>query len=261
MPDIPRMTKVPLITTCPGTEYTVDGETSSSSSSRSSVAEGWKYAGFDEASALEPKGKLDPGTMQAPSFYQVRFKKVAMMDQGKNGLLSPCSRFNHNRGLASSPLSYDYENQSSSNYLFLHPPAHGSSFLFKCRSLVTGYQSFATMDQFWERNRSYVLVILSTVFGSVMTLLAKLLEDGGNGMDPFQILFFRMFITWIVLSVLLFFRRPSEFPWGPASSRIRWLLVARGIAGYFGICGIWTSIRECLNLSRDDVGSGTDFYH
>ncbi|KAF3766079.1 hypothetical protein M406DRAFT_255168 [Cryphonectria parasitica EP155] len=97
------------------------------------------------------------------------------------------------------------------------------------------------MTYFWAENSSYLLVIFSTFFSAVMTLLTKLLEGGDHGMGPFQILFVRMAVSMIACSLLLFFRKRSEFPFGPKG--ITLLLLGRGASGFLGICGIWTAIQ------------------
>lgn len=111
-------------------------------------------------------------------------------------------------------------------------------------SVFTKQHLYAKMLRFWAANRSYLLVIISTVFGSVMTLFAKLLESGDHGMHPFQILFIRMAVSTIFCSTAVYLKKPSEFPYGPKG--IRWLLLLRGVFGFFGICGIWTAISELL---------------
>lgn len=99
----------------------------------------------------------------------------------------------------------------------------------------------AKMCLFWATNRSYLLVIISTLFGSVMTLFTKLLETGNDGMHPFQILFIRMAISSVFCAAAVYLKKPAEFPLGPRG--IRWMLVLRGFTGFFGIYGIWTAIR------------------
>lgn len=99
---------------------------------------------------------------------------------------------------------------------------------------------YPVLTWFWEENRSYLLVFLSTFFGSVMTLFTKLLESGDDGMHPFQIMFVRMAFSVVACSALLYLRKPSEFPFGPKA--LRWVLIGRGVSGFLGIYGIWTAI-------------------
>lgn len=92
----------------------------------------------------------------------------------------------------------------------------------------------------WARNRSYFLVIIAVIFGSVMTLFTKLLETGENKMHPLRILFLRMVVTSILCFITLYFKKEGGSPFGPRE--VRWLLVIRALSGFFGLCGIWMSI-------------------
>lgn len=99
---------------------------------------------------------------------------------------------------------------------------------------------------FWTTNRSYLLVIISTFFGSLMTLLTKLLERDGRGMHAFQILVVRMAVSWVVCISCLYYTRRSEFPFGPKN--VRWLLLMRGAFGCAGIGGLWTALSKLPRL-------------
>lgn len=96
------------------------------------------------------------------------------------------------------------------------------------------------MYQWWTKNRSYLLVIVAVIFGSAMTLFTKLLASEEHGMHPFKILFLRMAVTSLLCYASLYVKRNGESPFG--SRELRWLLVVRGISGFFGLCGIWMSI-------------------
>lgn len=109
-------------------------------------------------------------------------------------------------------------------------------------TLITNRNLYNNMHQFWVTNRSYLLVIFSTFFGSLMTLLTKLLESDGNGMHAFQILFLRMVASWVVCVGFLYYTKRSEFPFGPKD--VRWLLFVRGAFGFLGIGGLWTALSE-----------------
>jgi drug/metabolite transporter (DMT)-like permease len=73
-----------------------------------------------------------------------------------------------------------------------------------------------------------------------MNLAARFLELEGQGMHPFQILFARMGLTTILSCIYMYKTKVPHFPLGPRE--VRWLLVARGLSGFFGIYGIWYSI-------------------
>ena len=60
-------------------------------------------------------------------------------------------------------------------------------------------------------------------------------------MHPFQILFVRQSIT-SALSIAygVYFTHIPHFPLGPRS--VRWLLVTRGLSGFFGVLGLYFSL-------------------
>lgn len=109
----------------------------------------------------------------------------------------------------------------------------------KSHAYVTN-QYISAMYRLWTKNRSYLLVIIATIFGSAMTLFTKLLESGQHAMHPLRILFLRMAVTSILCFTPLYFRKDGGSPFGPRE--LRWLLVFRGTSGFFGLCGIWMSI-------------------
>lgn len=108
---------------------------------------------------------------------------------------------------------------------------------------------FNKARRFWTSNRSYLLVIMSTLFGSLMTLLTKLLESEEQGMHVFQILWCRMTVSWLVCAISVYYAKPAEFPFGPR--KVRWLLITRGICGFIGIGSLWTALSKLL----DDTGT------
>lgn len=97
------------------------------------------------------------------------------------------------------------------------------------------------MVRSWEVNRSCLLVVISSFFGSAMALFTKLLEQEGGGMHPFLILFMRMAATTIGCTAYLWWRGMPNSLMGQKG--IRGLLLFRGISGFFGIFGIWTAIQ------------------
>lgn len=102
-------------------------------------------------------------------------------------------------------------------------------------------QCISRVCRLWEMNRSCLLVIIAVIFGSTMTLFTKILETAEHDMHPLQILFLRMFVTSVVCyGHLYFFKKDCGSPFG--SKELRWLLILRGVFGFFGLCGIWMSI-------------------
>lgn len=82
-------------------------------------------------------------------------------------------------------------------------------------------------------------MLCAQVFGTAMNITTRLLEIEGNkgkGMHPFHILFARMGITAILASTYMCWRKTPQFPFG--MPEIRWLLIARGFFGFFGVAGM-----------------------
>jgi hypothetical protein len=59
----------------------------------------------------------------------------------------------------------------------------------------------------------------------------------GKGFHPFHILFARMSITVACSSLYMWMKKTEHFPWG--LREVRGLLVARGLAGFFGVFGMY----------------------
>jgi hypothetical protein len=94
-----------------------------------------------------------------------------------------------------------------------------------------------SLVSFWTRNRGVLLVGLSQLFGALMNLTARLLELEGDGMHPFQVLFARQGLTTICCCVYMWWTKVPDFPLG--KKEVRWLLVVRGVSGFFGIFCLW----------------------
>ncbi|CCC13922.1 unnamed protein product [Sordaria macrospora k-hell] len=100
---------------------------------------------------------------------------------------------------------------------------------------------------FLHRNRPLFQVAIAQLFGALMNLSARLLElsgegekEEGQGMHPFQILFARMFLTSVLSLVYMHWKKVEHAPWG--RREVRWLLVLRGVTGFFGIFPLWYSM-------------------
>ncbi|POR38141.1 Putative membrane protein [Tolypocladium paradoxum] len=96
------------------------------------------------------------------------------------------------------------------------------------------------LKRFWERNKPAVLVALSQLFGALMNLSARFLELEGEGMHPVQVLLLRQSLTAVCCLTYMWWMRIPDSPFG--KREIRWLLVARGCTGFFGIFGMWYSM-------------------
>jgi drug/metabolite transporter (DMT)-like permease len=97
---------------------------------------------------------------------------------------------------------------------------------------------------FWIRNKGMLLVLAAMFFGSGMNVGTRLLETPGpHGapMHPYQILFVRQSITATCCTVYgIWSKKIPHFPFGPP--KIRWLLISRGLCGFFGVFGFYFSL-------------------
>ncbi|KAI1813055.1 hypothetical protein GGS20DRAFT_502229 [Poronia punctata] len=95
----------------------------------------------------------------------------------------------------------------------------------------------------WHRHKAPLLVVISQLFGALMNLAARLLELGevDEKLDPMQLLFCRMLLTTLACVVYIHRRRIPHGVLG--DPKVRWLLLARGSVGFFGIYGMWYSMK------------------
>lgn len=96
---------------------------------------------------------------------------------------------------------------------------------------------------FWVHNKGLFYMLFAQFFGTLMNVTTRLLEIEGNkgkGLHPFQILFARMFITCVLASGYMWYKQTPHFPFG--LNEVRWLLVARGFGGFFGVFGMYYSL-------------------
>lgn len=97
---------------------------------------------------------------------------------------------------------------------------------------------------FWIRNKGMLLVLAAVFFGSGMNIPTRLLEtpgDHGPPMHPYQILFVRQSITATCCTAYgIWSKKIPHFPLGPP--KVRWLLVSRGLCGFFGVFGFYFSL-------------------
>lgn len=107
-----------------------------------------------------------------------------------------------------------------------------------------------------EPNTGLSLLLLSQFLNSIMILTCKLLEDDKDfdtPLHPVQILFVRMFITYILcILYMVVTRSVDDAPFGPKDQR-KWLLL-RGLVGFFGVFGLYYSLQY---LSVSDAVSIT----
>lgn len=152
----------------------------------------------------EPSKYLDPGLLDPDAFRRLSFSTISgLSDDGRPG--RPASVLSHVRYASRSPA----------------PP-------------TTWRASF---QRFWQRNKGLWLVTISQFFGALMNVTTRLLELEGEGMHPFQVLFARMGITMVLCCVYMWYTKVPYFPLG--MKEVRWLLVVRGLTGFFGIFGMY----------------------
>ena len=109
------------------------------------------------------------------------------------------------------------------------------------------------LDAFWNRNAGIAYMIVAQAFGVIMNTFTRLLEIEGNkgkGLHPAQILFARMSITLVLCCSYMYSKKTPTFPLG--MPEVRWLLVARGFGGFFGIYGMYEALRS-LSLADATV--------
>ncbi|KAI0555767.1 hypothetical protein F4679DRAFT_5055 [Xylaria curta] len=105
----------------------------------------------------------------------------------------------------------------------------------------TSIRTFCTSQ--WRKHKAPIFVFGAQFFGALMNLFARLLElgDTDTKLHPMQLLLWRMLLTCLVCSLYII---RKQIPYGLLGSpEVRPLLVPRGIAGFFGIYGMWYSIQ------------------
>ncbi|KAJ4410249.1 hypothetical protein N0V82_009301 [Gnomoniopsis sp. IMI 355080] len=226
------MSSISRIPQTPPAKAILQIEDSPSSSSGSSIVE--EIETQEETKLFQTKNGLLQSEVLVPSLIDL-----------KKG------DWSSKQNVSSSPLLIPVDPRSTSPLLHSLPDqvylsavsTHGNS------SLVTR-RLYYKLCHFWTSNRSYLLVIISTFFGSLMSLFTKLLERDGHGMHALQILVLRMTFSWFVCIGCLYYTKRSEFPLGPKN--VRWLLLARGAFGFCGIGAFWTALSY-LSISDATV--------
>ena len=99
-------------------------------------------------------------------------------------------------------------------------------------------------------NRGLFYILISQFFGSLMSLTARLLETGPQKFHALQILFVRQTITAAGCFLWMYVNSVPDAPLGAKS--VRWLLVARGLGGFWGVFGLYYSLTY-LDLSDATV--------
>lgn len=138
--------------------------------------------------------------------------------------------------------SFTIEEQDWENTYLYHP---NLSPLQKIK-----YFSMSVYSKYIKPNIGLSLLLLSQFLNSIMVTTCKLLVTDKNfntPIHPAQILFVRMFITYICC--LLYMAITRSVPDAPFGLKpIRKLLLLRGLVGFFGVFGMYFSLQY-LSLS------------
>ena len=105
---------------------------------------------------------------------------------------------------------------------------------------------------FWTRNKGLALVVLSQLCAALMSTATRLLETttdaNGEAMGILPVLFARFSITLVLSSLYLHYAKVPDAPFG--MKEVRWLLVARGLGGFFGVYGLYCMFAESFLPSK-----------
>ncbi|PSR87399.1 hypothetical protein BD289DRAFT_367216 [Coniella lustricola] len=96
----------------------------------------------------------------------------------------------------------------------------------------------------WEDNKGAILILLGEVFGAVMDANSRYLQQqqgGGAGFHVFQIIVFRMGITFLLCLAYMWWTKVPNFPFGAPD--IRLLLVLRALFGFVGLFALYYSLH------------------
>ena len=111
--------------------------------------------------------------------------------------------------------------------------------------------SLARLREAVYNNRGLFIIVVSQFFGSLMSLSTRLLETGPQKIHALQILFVRQSITSMGCLSWMWYNAVPDAPLGPRGS-VRWLLVLRGLGGFWGVFGLYYSLAY-LDLSDATV--------
>ncbi|KJZ80353.1 hypothetical protein HIM_00203 [Hirsutella minnesotensis 3608] len=100
--------------------------------------------------------------------------------------------------------------------------------------------SASRWSRFWAPNKAALVVALSQLFGAIMNLCARLLELEGGGMHPVQVVFLRQSVTAVCCLIYMRWSRTPDCSWG--KGKTGWLLLIRGMSGFFSVFGLWYSM-------------------
>ncbi|KAI8625864.1 hypothetical protein F5Y19DRAFT_239690 [Xylariaceae sp. FL1651] len=193
-----------------------------------------------EPQAVDSETKYDENAQDTPMYLTSRIHYEPAKDgkpkQIATSLLDPSDL----RRFSFSPFSQDGRT-SPISLQGLHLPSTAAAVAPQSGPYARpGLRSFCTTQ--WAKHKAPIFVFVSQLFGALMNLCARLLELGevdGKKLHPMQLLFWRMALTSLACTL---YTARRHLPGGILGPReLRWLLVARGVTGFFGIYGMWYS--------------------
>jgi len=201
---------------------------------------------FTPISGAEERGEASPpGRLNTPKLEGEHKYTSDSHPTGGNGFL-PIPLSGPIRPLSPDTLS----NLSADEYDQIHSPRSpcpgedATQPRTALRSLASRPRGIpGRLQAFWIRNKGLAFMLIAQVFGTLMNVTTRLLEVEGNngrGMHPFQILFARMGITLVLATGYMWYKHTPHFPLG--MPEVRWLLIARGFGGFFGVFGMYYSL-------------------
>jgi drug/metabolite transporter (DMT)-like permease len=139
----------------------------------------------------------------------------------------------------SSSRYFDLASSSSTAYIALPRPTS-----------PLPHTGTSAVGSFFQRNMGLLHIAAAQLFFSMMNLCAKLLSMGDPPINPLEIIFGRMLITWCGAMAYLHYNKIPDHLFGPKDVRL--LLILRGVLGFFGLFGIYYSLQY-LDLSDATV--------
>ncbi|KAH7389283.1 hypothetical protein DE146DRAFT_159003 [Phaeosphaeria sp. MPI-PUGE-AT-0046c] len=93
----------------------------------------------------------------------------------------------------------------------------------------------------WKNNKGACLILLAELAGASMDAIARFLQQGDTQFHPFQVIFARMGITFILSSVYMWWTQVPDLPLGAPS--VRGWLILRAIFGFGGLYCLYYSVH------------------
>ncbi|KAL5346547.1 hypothetical protein ACLOAV_008818 [Pseudogymnoascus australis] len=90
-----------------------------------------------------------------------------------------------------------------------------------------------TWKSTWSNNKGLIFIVLAQAIASSMDAIVRFLQQGEHKMHPFQIIFARMGMTFVLSSLYMWWTKVPDFPLGRAD--VRGWLVVRALFGFFGL--------------------------